>query len=163
MLHVQESEEAWTWHRQPFPAATWTPISHTHSFMYAKPTAIRKCWYKVYIFLFAPSVLFLCLLSPPSVCSQCQPLISSCKVSVVRSPCLDTAVESNTVERRGGGANSLRFVCQVCRCYATHLRVKVKPQEMQRCDFIYQWDQCFCLSAQAAPRSKRLHNCMFLF
>lgn len=102
----------------------------------------------IYIFSFAPSVLSLCLrLSPPSVCSHCQPPISPCKVSVVRSPSLDTAVESNAVERRGGGANSLCFVCQVCRCYATHFRVKVKSQEMQRCDFIYQWDQCVCLSA----------------
>lgn len=93
-------------------------------------------------------------LSLPSVCSQCQPVISPCKVSVVRSPCVWILLSSQTLGKRGGGANSLCFICQVCCCYATHFRVKVKSQEMQPecCDFIYQLNQFVCFSARAAAQ-----------
>lgn len=93
-------------------------------------------------------------LSLPSVCSQCQPVISPCKVSVVRSPCVWILLSSQTLGKRGGGANSLCFICQVCCCYATHFRVKVKSQEMQPecCDFIYQLNRFVCLSARAAAQ-----------
>lgn len=93
--------------------------------------------------------------SPPSVCSQCQPLISPCKVSVVRSPCLDTAVESNAAERQGGGANSLRFVCQVCCCYATHFGVEAKSREMQNAGTLFTSEIGAFASARRQPRAAR--------
>lgn len=68
---------------------------------------------------------------------------------------MDTAVESNAAERRGGGANSLRFVCQVCRCYATHFGVEAKSREMQNAATLFTSEIGAFASAHRQPRAAR--------
>lgn len=125
---------------------------HKHTHIYTRTT--------VYIFSFPPRVLLHHLFfspSLPSVCTQCQPVISPCKVSVVRIPVFGYCCLVKHLGRRVGGANSLCFICQVRCCYATLLRVKVKSQGMQPqcCDFIYQLNQFVCCSERATTRKWR--------
>ncbi len=135
--------------------------------MYTNQHTHTYAWTTIYIFWFPPCVLLLHLsLFLPSVCTQCQPVISPCKVSVVRSPCVWILLSSQTPGEWGGGANSPCFICQVCCCYATHFRVKVKSQEMQLecCDFICQLNQFVCSNTNSERECNFFFFiCMFYF
>lgn len=103
---------------------------------YVRKSANTHTCIIIYIYSFSPSALLLhFILFLPSVCTQCQPLISPCKVGVVRSSSVWILPSSQTLQNGGRGCNSLCFICQVCCSYATHFRVKAESQEMQCCDF----------------------------